>query len=468
MSFNLLEEASRILEINSITYESNLPVVEYLCKLLEPFDVEIQKQSATHFEKPQANLIVRKGPKEGKMLLFNSHLDTVSAGDFSLWDRTGGNPFRATVDQDKIFGLGAADVKLDALCKLKALEKFINIPFKNPFVWVGTYGEESGLVGARQILESKIVKPTYAVIGEPSNLNIIHAHKGHLVVEICLEDKKVRPISKQEKILRCDFLGKAAHSSTPHLGENAIEELFNFLKTMPDLSLVSIEGGHLINVIAESAVLKGLATQKITPNPKKFTASEEENSEKGMVFSPHMTKMLITLYEVVRRYAHAFKKTPLDTFDPPYSLLSCNVLKTQSNQITLQLSIRTLPNLDTNAWFLGFSQEIEKVKQNQEDINILVKNLRESKPMETSISSTLVREARHILQQMGLQDIVATKATSTEASIYAQMGAEAIVWGPGISVGNVHRPNEFNYSHHLNKAVIFYEKLIESFCVKGA
>jgi len=85
----------------------------------------------------------------------------------------------------------------------------------------------------------------------------------------------------------------------------------------------------------------------------------------------------------------------------------------------------------------------------------------------TDPDSALISEARKSLRKLGLQDMVVTKSTCTEASVYKDLGADTIIWGPGISVGNVHRPNEYNYIHHLDYAVKFYEKLIETFCIKG-
>ena len=57
------------------------------------------------------------------------------------------------------------------------------------------------------------------------------------------------------------------------------------------------------------------------------------------------------------------------------------------------------------------------------------------------------------------------KATSTEAAQYFQAGYEAIVFGPGRSHGNSHSPNEFNTVEQLEKAVLFYEKIIEKTCL---
>ena len=60
----------------------------------------------------------------------------------------------------------------------------------------------------------------------------------------------------------------------------------------------------------------------------------------------------------------------------------------------------------------------------------------------------------------------ATKPTCTEAAVYSQLGIDTIVFGPGVSEGNVHRPNEQNSLRQCEKAITFYTRMIERFCVR--
>jgi len=469
MSFELIEEAKKIIAIHSITFDSNREIVDYLCDLLKPMNVQIELDKGKLFEKEQFNLIARRGPSSDDGLIFNTHLDTVTPGDYSLWDKTGGNPFRATIIDDKIYGLGTADVKLDMLCKIKALEKFKDTPFKKPLTIVGTFGEESGLVGAKKILEDKRVKGKYAVVGEPSNLSIVYAHKGHLVLDVTLTDQKAEKLSSNEKVARVDLNGKSAHSSTPHLGINAIEKGFEFLKRQgQNMKFLRFGGGRLINVIPDRASIWFKSAEALPKKDLEGVSLSHEHLEGDVyVFGSSFVECMQRVLDVFHQLQKEFRKKEMPEFDPATSLLSIGVIETNQNSLSMRIGIRTLPSLDSAALVESLKEKIQKVTQPYEHISASLSVLRESGSMMTNPDSPLIAEAKKTLRKLGLQDMVVTKSTCTEASVYKALGADTIIWGPGLSVGNVHRPNEFNYLHHLNHAVKFYENLIETFCVKG-
>lgn len=469
IQWDLIEEAKKIISIHSITYESNREIVEYISSLLEPLDVKIVLQKGELYGKEQLNVLGIKGPEHEGALLMTTHLDTVSPGDYSLWDKTGGNPFRATIEENKIYGLGAADVKLDILCKIKALEKFKGVEFKNPLIVAGTYGEESGLAGAQQLSKELNMKIQYALVGEPSNLSIVYAHKGFLSLEFSLTDSQATELLPGGEIYRIDFQGRAAHSSTPHLGINAVQKAIDFLKGQKGTSdLIGLQGGELINVIPDRATLYLRSSQKITHEGNGLQIAVQKQSEPAMVFSPSFMSCFEELQGIFRKLVSEFKQAPMTEFDPPTSLLNVGVISTEKNKIKFWLGIRFLPSVDPDQLLTDkIEKPMQAIGEKYPQIKLEMRVFRKSLPMHTDPSSKLVVEAKNALRTMGLQETMVTKATSTEASVYRAMGAEAIVWGPGVSVGNVHKPNEFNYLHHLHHAVRFYEKMIESFCVKG-
>ncbi|HSR57673.1 MAG TPA: M20/M25/M40 family metallo-hydrolase, partial [Candidatus Binataceae bacterium] len=105
---------------------------------------------------------VKEGPKHVNLVAFiegrertaapivlNTHLDTVPPGDPTLWTACDGNPFEARVDGDRIYGLGAADTKLDFAAKASALAQ-CGRPRRDLWL-VATFGEERGLAGAKEI-----------------------------------------------------------------------------------------------------------------------------------------------------------------------------------------------------------------------------------------------------------------------------------------------------------------------------
>ncbi|MFM8314775.1 MAG: M20/M25/M40 family metallo-hydrolase, partial [Deltaproteobacteria bacterium] len=81
-------------------------------------------------------------------------------------------------------------------------------------------------------------------------------------------------------------------------------------------------------------------------------------------------------------------------------------------------------------------------------------------PMKGNKNGGFISQAAKSLKTCGVKPIKKTKASSTEAAIYQQNGAEAIVFGPGISIGNVHRPNEYNSLDQLAIATQFYTQML--------
>ena len=78
----------------------------------------------------------------------------------------------------------------------------------------------------------------------------------------------------------------------------------------------------------------------------------------------------------------------------------------------------------------------------------------------------LMETAVQALEDIGSPAEPASKATCTEAAVYSQIGIDTIVFGPGVSQGNVHRPNEHNLLSQCEKAIEFYKRMIERLCVK--
>ena len=86
-----------------------------------------------------------------------------------------------------MIGLGSADAKLDWLCKAEALRRCAGATLRRPVLLLGTYGEERGLVGAREFLEqSPGPRPAAALVGEPTECQLVTQHKGLLVGELHL------------------------------------------------------------------------------------------------------------------------------------------------------------------------------------------------------------------------------------------------------------------------------------------
>ncbi len=229
---------------------SNTPVIDYLSEVFEPrgFTCERVKSAGTSAAtqgNEKLNLIATRGTGPGGLVLAG-HTDTVPL-DEALWTV---NPFRLTEKEGRLYGLGSTDMKSFFALILEALKDFEGVAFKQPLIVLATADEETSMQGARTLAELGRPKARCAIIGEPTGMRPINAHKGIMMESI-------------------DLLGQSGHSSDPDLGHNALDamhsvigELIQFRQEMqarfqnplftipkPTLNLGCIHGGDNPNRI---------------------------------------------------------------------------------------------------------------------------------------------------------------------------------------------------------------------------
>ncbi len=229
---------------------SNHGVVTLLANWLEPLGFECRIEPvADHLGK--YNLIAVKGEgSEG--LVLAGHTDTVPCNP-ERWQQ---DPFALTQHNERLYGLGATDMKGFFPVVLAALENVQTHALRQPIIILATADEESSMSGARALVEQDFPQARFAVIGEPTGMQPVNMHKG-----IMMEAVRVQ--------------GKAGHSSNPALGNNAMEamhvvmgEILRFRATLqekyqnplfdvnvPTLNLGCIHGGDNPNRICSACEL---------------------------------------------------------------------------------------------------------------------------------------------------------------------------------------------------------------------
>ncbi len=200
-----LGELIRLASISSSNIEidmSNEPVVEFLAQQLEDlgFDCEVvPSPSATGNGK--FNLIATCGSGPGGLVLAG-HTDTVPC-DENLWNS---DPFQLSERDGRLYGLGVADMKGFFPIAIEAVRPLLEQEFREPLILLATADEETSMQGARTLAEMGRPRARAAVIGEPTGMRPIRAHKGIMMESVRL-------------------LGGSGHSSDPGLGRNALDAM---------------------------------------------------------------------------------------------------------------------------------------------------------------------------------------------------------------------------------------------------
>jgi acetylornithine deacetylase ArgE len=193
------------------------------------------------------NIIVRlDSPSAARTILFEAHQDTVPTDGMAI------DPFGAVIGDGRLFGRGACDIKGGMAAMLAALARLAAKPDQATasVIMACTVDEEYTFLGVQEMVRQGI-KADFAVVAEPTGLNVVHAHKGvaRLVVSTS---------------------GRACHSSKPEEGINAIYRMGRVLTAVErfaeqlrsrrsdpllgpaTLSVGRIGGGVSVNTVPDS------------------------------------------------------------------------------------------------------------------------------------------------------------------------------------------------------------------------
>lgn len=202
----LVEQLKQLVALPSISSTSaqwdmsNRAVVELLATWLTDYGFSSELVDVPGCP-GKTNLIATRGSGPGGLVL-SGHTDTVPT-DVNQWQQ---DPFMLHEQDQRLYGLGATDMKGFFPVVLAAIEQFANVDFQQPLIVLATADEESSMSGARHLASLGRPKARYAVIGEPTSLKPVRLHKGIMMEAIRIT-------------------GLAGHSSNPALGKSALEAM---------------------------------------------------------------------------------------------------------------------------------------------------------------------------------------------------------------------------------------------------
>jgi len=247
----------RLIGFNTVSRDSNLGLIEWVRDYLHGLGALTRMTHDATGKK--ANLFATLGDSKKPGLILSGHTDVVPV-DGQNWDT---DPFQATLRDGKLFARGAADMKGFIGIILAQAPKFAAALNDNrldaPLHYSLSYDEEVGCVGVRGLirdLEENHIRPAGCVVGEPTSMQPIIAHKG-------------------THRFRCRVRGREAHSSYVTHGVNAVEyaaRLVVFIRQIAD-RLAQIETRDYGFTVPYSTLSTGVINGGIAANviPKDCT-----------------------------------------------------------------------------------------------------------------------------------------------------------------------------------------------------
>jgi len=212
---NSVKILTDLIGFKTISGEDNTALIDYCDDILK-------KLGATSFrtyddEKKRVNLFATlkaKNTNNKKPIILSGHTDVVPVS--KGWSS---DPFTATIREDKLYGRGSCDMKGFIACALAYAPIYSKSDLDRDIHFSFTFDEETACQGAPILIEElkkRGIKNGICIIGEPTNMKIIDAHKG------CYEYTTY-------------FKGLAGHSSAPHKGVSAVEYASRYVNKLIEL-----------------------------------------------------------------------------------------------------------------------------------------------------------------------------------------------------------------------------------------
>ena len=371
------ELLARLVAFDTTSANSNIPLIAFVESYLAEHGITSDRVPTPDGAK--ASLFATIGPAGVGGFALSGHTDVVPVRG-QAWDT---DPFKLSERDGKLYGRGSCDMKGFLACVLAMVPQFQRRRLKVPLHIAFSYDEEVGCTGVRPMiaeLGSTLPRPRMVFVGEPTEMSVVSAHKG--------------PVR-----WRVEVTGRAAHSSMPHYGVNAI-------------AYASALIGELLRMEAE---LKAEAEDR--------------------------------------------------RFDPPWTTLQVTQIEggTASNIVPVPCwfgwEIRGLPGFDPmrlDARLRAFAAEkcLPEMRRVAKEANIDITAINRVAAFTADAASGIVPLTLKLAEQN------ATFAVSycTEAGLFQEGGAPAIVCGPG-HIAQAHTANEFIRVAELEKCLAFLDRM---------
>ena len=238
-----------LIGFDTTSRNSNMALIEWVQGYLA--DLGVESTLAPNDDGDKANIFSTIGPTGDGGIVLSGHTDVVPV-DGQAWDS---DPFELTERDGRLFGRGTCDMKGFIALALAMAPEFLAAGLKTPVHYAFSFDEEIGCAGVPKLLTKiarELPQPRLALIGEPTEMRVVNAHKGITALETAIT-------------------GLEAHSSLKHISVNAIEyavrmigfilelaERYRLDPVLPEFeppyttfNIGSIDGGTAVNITAK-------------------------------------------------------------------------------------------------------------------------------------------------------------------------------------------------------------------------
>ena len=242
---------AKLVAIDTTSRNSNLGLITFVEELFDAHGIahaRVPNEDGT-----KANLVAQVGPNVPDGIVLSAHTDCVPV-DGQPWTR---DPFTMAEDGGRFYGRGVTDMKGFIAAVLAMVPAMASASLTRPIQFALSYDEELGTLGAPSAVEGLLAtfpRPVAALVGEPTGMEVVTAHKGIRAFRVTVD-------------------GLDGHSSQPQRASNAIAAVTRLATRIDDLAqqhreaaadprfdppyttcnLATIEGGQALNIVPRHA-----------------------------------------------------------------------------------------------------------------------------------------------------------------------------------------------------------------------
>ncbi|MCA3572806.1 MAG: acetylornithine deacetylase [Aestuariivirga sp.] len=243
-----LQHLETLIAFPSVSRDSNLDLIAYVRTFLAGLGID--SMLVHDAEGRKANLWATIGPSDVPGIVLSGHTDVVPV-EGQAWSS---DPFRLDRRNGNFYGRGTADMKGFIACCLRAAERAAGRRLHTPIHLAFSYDEEIGCVGVRRlldILKDAPVKPRLCIVGEPTLMQAVTAHKGKLGFRVTAHGleahSSLAPIGVNAIYMAADLIG-AIRAIQADIAENGVRD-GDYEVAYTTLHVGKMQGGEVMNIV---------------------------------------------------------------------------------------------------------------------------------------------------------------------------------------------------------------------------
>ena len=243
-----LQHLEKLIAFPSISRDSNLDLIAYVKDVLTGLGIA---STLVHNEDGRkANLWATIGPPDRAGIVLSGHTDVVPV-EGQAWTS---DPFKLLARDGNLYGRGTADMKGFIACCLAMAERAVRAPLKTPINFAFSYDEEIGCVGVRRLLDllkDAPVTPRLCIVGEPTMMQAVTAHKGKLGFRVTAHGleahSSLAPIGVNAIYMASDLIG-AIREIQKEIAEHGVHD-GDYEVAYTTLHVGKMQGGEVMNIV---------------------------------------------------------------------------------------------------------------------------------------------------------------------------------------------------------------------------